>query len=121
MVRKLFLKSFAILLATTASGLASMTEAQPSGDDGWEGDMLSDRPQTTLPLAAGRVVAVNRKTAEITVEHRPITHLYMEYMTMIFRVADRSMLAGLKPGDKVRFEGERDGKSYVIIWIENSN
>jgi Cu/Ag efflux protein CusF len=121
MVHELVLKSLVIFLAATASGFASMTDAQPYDEDLWERGAPSERPESNLPPAAGRVVAVNQNTGEIVIEHRPIMHLYMEYMTMIFRVADRSMLEGLTPGDKVRFEVERDGKSYVITRIENSN
>ena len=40
---------------------------------------------------------------------------------MIFKVADPSLLYGRTPGDKIRFQLERKGRSYVITRIENSN
>lgn len=72
-------------------------------------------------LSAGRVVKVDRDAGKIAIEHKPITHLYMEAMTMIFRVKDPAMLTGLTPGDKIRFKVERDDDGFVVTRIENSN
>jgi len=73
------------------------------------------------PLATGRVVAVDRAAGRITLEFRPIPQLFLEGGTRIFRVEDPASLKGLGPGDKVRFEVERNGRSYTIRRIENSN
>jgi Cu/Ag efflux protein CusF len=71
-------------------------------------------------LSTGRVVNVDTDAGRITIEHKPITHLYMESMTMIFRVKDPATLTGLTPGDKIRFKVERDNEGFVITRIENS-
>jgi Cu/Ag efflux protein CusF len=76
---------------------------------------------TQQVLTAGRVVKVEADAGKITIEHRPIWRLYMESMTMIFKVRDATMLTGLTPGDRIRFEVKRDDKSHVITWIEHSN
>lgn len=73
------------------------------------------------PLASGRVVAVDRAGSRITLEYRPIPQLFLEGGTRIFHVEDSSSLKGLGPGDKVRFEVERDGRSYTIRRLVNSN
>jgi Cu/Ag efflux protein CusF len=73
------------------------------------------------PLASGRVVAVDRAAGRITLEYRPIPQLFLEGGTRIFQVADPTSLKGLGPGDKVRFEVERTGRSYTVTRIENSN
>ena len=73
------------------------------------------------PLAAGRVVAVDRAAGRITLEFRPIPQLLLEGGTRIFLVKDPASLKALGPGDKVRFEVERDGRSYVVTRVENSN
>ena len=39
----------------------------------------------------------------------------------IFHVGDPTSLKGLGPGDKVRFEVERDGRGYTITRLVNSN
>ena len=73
------------------------------------------------PLATGRVVAVDRTAGRITLEFRPIPQLLLEGGTRIFAVKDPVSLKGLGPGDKVRFEVERNGRSYVVTRVENSN
>ena len=73
------------------------------------------------PLAAGRIVAVDHAAGKITLEYRPIPQLFLDGGTRIFAVEDPSSLKGLGPGDKVRFDVERDGRSYVVTHIENSN
>lgn len=73
------------------------------------------------PLAAGRVVAVDSVAGRITLEYRPIPQLFLEGGTRIFAVEDPSSLKGLGPGDKVRFDVERDGRRYIVTYIENSN
>jgi Cu/Ag efflux protein CusF len=73
------------------------------------------------PLASGRVVAVDQSAGRITLEYRPIPQLFLEGGTRIFQVADPTSLKGLGPGDKVRFEVERKGRSYTVTRIENSN
>ncbi len=120
MVHGLILKSFAILLAVAMSGIATEMEAQPYADEAWERGLPLDKLQTGLPLAAGRVVAVETGAGRITIEHRPIWHFYMESMTMIFKVRDPALLTGLTPGDRIRFQVERADGGFVITWIENS-
>jgi Cu/Ag efflux protein CusF len=78
-------------------------------------------PVETHPLAAGRVVAVDSNDGKVTVEHAPIPRFYLERMTRIFPVADRTMLTGLTPGDKIRFDLQRQQGRYIITHIENSN
>jgi Cu/Ag efflux protein CusF len=78
-------------------------------------------PAEIVPLAAGRVVAVDPGDGKITVEHAPIARFYLERMTRIFPVEDRMLLVGLTSGDKIRFDLERRAGRYVITRIENSN
>jgi Cu/Ag efflux protein CusF len=73
------------------------------------------------PLATGRVVAVDRAAGRITLEFRPIPQLFLEGGTRIFAVKDPTSLKALGPGDKVRFEVERNGRSFVVTRVENSN
>ncbi|MPZ31057.1 MAG: hypothetical protein GEV13_08680 [Rhodospirillales bacterium] len=90
---------------------------------------VEDRQQATQeriapsdePLASGRIVAVDRAGSRITLEYRPIPQLFLEGGTRIFHVEDPATLKGLGPGDKVRFEVERDGRTYKVTRIENSN
>ena len=92
-----------------------MHEAMPASD------LASLAPAEAVPLAAGRVVAVDPGDGRITVEHAPIARYYLERTTRIFPVEDRALLVGHTPGDKIRFDLERRAGHYVIIRIENSN
>ena len=93
-----------------------------------EPELLSGPPECMLevplseePLAYGRIVAVDRASARIVLEFRPILPFLPEGGTRIFQVADAHSLKGLGPGDKVRFEVERDGRHFTVTHIENSN
>jgi Cu/Ag efflux protein CusF len=74
------------------------------------------------PLAAGKVVAVDRADGKITLEYRPIPQVFLEGGTRVFQVEDPAMLKGRSAGDKVRFEVELEGgHNYIVTRIENSN
>jgi Cu/Ag efflux protein CusF len=53
-------------------------------------------------VGEGEVIATVPNASQIVVEHGEIKD-FMEAMTMGYRVDPPSLLAGLKPGDKVRF------------------
>lgn len=85
-------------------------------------DEADDVPQHFVgALAAGEVTAVDPVAGTLTIRHGLIPNPFMEPMTMIFRVSDRSLLEGRRSGDKIRFKVERAGRSFVVVWIENSN
>jgi Cu/Ag efflux protein CusF len=70
-------------------------------------------PQTVV--GEGEVVATVPNANQIVVEHGEITG-FMEAMTMGYRIDPPSLLAGLKPGDQVRFT--IDVGRRAIIGIE---
>ncbi len=109
-----------ILVATIAAATGARAwEAMP-GETPVEHMAPAARAPVDEPLAAGRVVAVD-PAGRITLEYRPIPQLFLEGGTRIFRVDDPASLAGLGPGDKVRFEVERDGRAYTITRLVHSN
>jgi Cu/Ag efflux protein CusF len=94
------------------------------GEPEIDGKMESAHEQTVPsdePLATGRVLAVDRAAGRITLEFRPIPQLFLEGGIRIFPVKDPVSLKGLGPGDKVRFEVERNGRGYLVTRVENSN
>ena len=94
------------------------------GEPEMEGDLGVPHGQAVLsdePLAIGRVIAVDYTRGRITLEYRPIPHLFLDGGTRVFAVREPASLKGLGPGDKVRFEVERDARSYTITRIRNSN
>lgn len=118
MIRRIVIVTIAAAVVVSASAAAAVAWDDIQAED--------DSPSTSAPLAgrilsAGRVVKVDPCSGVITIEHGPIGHLYMETMTMVFRVRDPVMLTALMPGAKVRFEVQRDSDGYIITKIENSN
>jgi Cu/Ag efflux protein CusF len=122
MTRRTILKSLAIVVSTAISGSVVAMDSSFTTGPADEADEMPDiLTSSKQPLAAGRIVAIDRNAGKIAIEHIPISYLFMEKMTMIFRVADADSLYGLTAGDKIRFRVERDGKSYVITRVKNSN
>ncbi|MBI5255933.1 MAG: copper-binding protein [Burkholderiales bacterium] len=69
-------------------------------------------------MADGEVRKVDPEQAKLTLRHGPIASLDMPGMTMVFKVADPKLLAGLKPGDKVRFTAMRLNGVFTVTAIE---
>ena len=108
-----------IFVAARASALETLP-GEPPVEDRQQAVQERAAPSDER-LAIGRVVAVDRAAGRITLEYRPIPQLFLEGGTRIFLVEDPATLKGLGPGDKVRFEIERDGRTYKVTRIENSN
>ncbi|MHB8887084.1 MAG: copper-binding protein [Methylovirgula sp.] len=70
---------------------------------------------------AGEVKKVNQAEGKVTIKHGPIKKFDMEDgMTMIYRVANPSMLQGLKPGDRIRFDADKLNGKFTLTKIEKS-
>lgn len=122
-MRRIALISWLVILSATTGGgvwaaeriaAKACTAAAPV-------HLTTVEPLDALSLADGRIVAVDAKDGRLTVKHRGVSRFYLEPGTFIFHVGDRSLLTGLTPGDKIRFDVEREGKRYAITRIENSN
>ncbi|KAF1070879.1 copper-binding protein [Variovorax sp.] len=87
--------AFALLIASTAVQAQVPKDQMPSMKMSAPG-MLTDAVVQRIDPAGGLIV----------LKHGDIPNLAMPAMTMGFDVADRQMLAPLKPGDKVRFHVE---------------
>lgn len=71
-----------------------------------------------LPQAAmtdGEVTKVDMPAEKVTLRHGPIKNLEMDGMTMIFGVKDKSMLKGVKVGDKVKFRAEKINGQITVV------
>ena len=107
-------------------GLAGSVVAAETMVDPWSHyyqDEMSGsvQPAASMPLASGRVVAVDRTAGKITLDYPAIPQLLLEGGTRNFAVQDAAVLTGLTPGDKVRFEVEREGRGFIVKRIVNSN
>jgi Cu/Ag efflux protein CusF len=78
----------------------------------------SDTPPEKTVIGEGKVIAVVPSSSQLVIEHGPIKD-FMDAMTMGYPTEPASLLAGLKPGDKVRFA--IDVKRKVIVKVEKMN
>jgi Cu/Ag efflux protein CusF len=78
----------------------------------------SEAPAEKAAIGEGKVIAVVPGSSQLVIEHGPIKDV-MDAMTMGYPVEPASLLAGLKPGDKVRFA--IDAKRKVIVKVEKMN
>ncbi|MGB7206093.1 MAG: copper-binding protein [Anderseniella sp.] len=62
----------------------------------------------------GEVVKVDLAQSKVTVKHEEIKNLDMPSMTMVFFAPEKSIIEGLKQGDKKQFEfGDMNGRMIV--------
>jgi|SRR5215831_19504260 len=121
MRRIALISSLVILTATVGGGVwAAERMAKPCTAAVPPARMASLMPTQEYPLTAGRIVAVDAKDGRLTIKHRGVQRFYLEPGTYIFHVEDRALLTGLTPGDKIKFDVAREGKSYTITRIENA-
>lgn len=66
------------------------------------------------------VVKVDPGTGKVTLKHGAIKKLDMDAMTMGYPVADKGMLAGLKPGDRVTFDVDGTADAPTVTKIEKA-
>lgn len=74
--------------------------------------------QNATPLSEGEIKKVNMDTAQLTIQHGPLTNLHMPGMTMSFKVKDAAMLQQVKPGDKVRMLIENVNGTLTVTTLQ---
>lgn len=103
------MKMLAAALAAVSIGASAQGQATPSA---------ASASTAVATLTDGEVRKVDREAGKLTLRHGRIETLDMPGMTMVFRVADPGLLAGIKEGDKVRFAAERSGGALTVTRIE---
>ena len=68
-------------------------------------------------LAQGKVDALDRAKASITLTHGPIPSVDMQAMTMDFRVDPPRLLDGVQPGQEVEFDVVKRDDGYVVTTL----
>ena len=84
-------------------------------------DVSSPAPKmdmTGMEMSGGEVKKIDKQAQKITLKHGPIKNLDMPGMTMVFKVADPSLLDKVKAGDTVKFTAEDQGGAMVVTAIE---
>ena len=124
MTRRVVFAPFALCGAVIAGLLFACRSSHPPQKTSQSHDAKAP-PYSTLPpeeigvkdyRGEGRVVRIEPDGEHITIAHRTIPG-FMSAMTMTFRVRDKQMLAGLKPGDEVQFTLEVGATSAMLTAI----
>jgi Cu(I)/Ag(I) efflux system protein CusF len=98
--------------------LALCTPAQSQSGAARAGASAPAAARTTMPLADGEVLEVDRQARTVLMKHGPIASLGMDAMTMEFVVRDDRLLSTLKPGDTLRFATVYEGGDYLLTHVE---
>lgn len=69
-------------------------------------------------MTEGEIKKIDADAGKLTIKHGPIRNLDMPGMTMVFAVKDKSLLASVKPGDKVKFVVVREGGKMVVTELQ---
>jgi len=65
---------------------------------------------------SGEIRRIDVEANKITIKHGPIAALDLPAITLVYRI-DAALLAGLQPGDKVKFTARRINGQYVVVEI----
>jgi Cu(I)/Ag(I) efflux system periplasmic protein CusF len=68
----------------------------------------------------GQVLEVDRQAGEITIQHGYLPELDMDPMSMVFIVADVTVLEGVKKGDLVKFKPGLVHGRFAVMSIERA-
>lgn len=103
-----FLFTLATAVAVASSAYAADVNAQRATQSAGASAMV---------MTAGQVRKVDTEQGKVTIQHEPITNLDMPAMTMVFR-AEKDVLNGINPGDKVQFHAENRDGGIVVTHIQ---
>lgn len=85
----------------------------------------SDHQHTNSDLQTiftdGEVKKVDLENGKVTIKHGDIPHLNMPGMTMVLTVKDKTMLATIQAGTKVRFLVIQEGGKLLVTEIHPTN
>lgn len=70
---------------------------------------------SAMHQAEGIVNSIDMEQGKINMTHGPVKSLRWPGMTMDFKVKDSAILKDVKPGQKVKFEIEKEGDSQFSI------
>ena len=105
-------KTLAISAVTLAAAMAMPSFAQSMMDHSKMGMVQ------TPSMTDGEVRKVDLEAGKITIKHADIKHMDMPAMTMVFKVADPSLLTGLTVNDEVLFSVEKQGSALIVTQIK---
>ena len=122
MMKHLLTAPLAASLLVLGTGSALTQAPAAAATDSHSGHHPAAAASTTpqAELSEGEITRWDPRTLRLTLKHGEIKNLEMPPMTMVFRVADASVVGDLKPGDKVRFRAEQVSGAYHVQRIEKA-
>ena len=109
-----------LLVLGTGSALAQAPAAAAADSHSSHHPAAAASTAPQAELSEGEITRSDPRTLRLTLKHGEIKNLEMPPMTMVFRVADASVVGDLKPGDKVRFRAEQISGAYHVQRIESA-
>ena len=104
------------ILASLVPLTAHANEDRSNGGAITTGAVANGQSRTT-----GVVKKVDLEQSKITISHGPIANLGMPAMTMVFRVADSSLLTSVKSDDKINFVADKVNGAFTVVSWERMN
>ena len=98
-----------------ALGVAVLSGALGGSAAGTLAVRAQESEATGIFHGVGVVMAVDAGTGALTLDHEEIKG-FMAAMEMMYRVAPRTLSAGLRPGDRIGFD--IDATAYTIVRVE---
>ena len=109
-----------LLVLGTGSALAQAPAAAAADSHSSHHPAAAASTAPQAELSEGEITRWDPRTLRLTLKHGEIKNLEMPPMTMVFRVADASVVGDLKAGDKVRFRAEQISGAYHVQRIEKA-
>ena len=109
-----------LLVLGTGSALAQAPAAAAADSHSSHHPAAAASTTPQAELSEGEITRWDPRTLRLTLKHGEIKNLEMPPMTMVFRVADASVVGDLKPGDKVRFRAEQVSGAYHVQRIDKA-
>ena len=109
-----------LLVLGTGSALAQAPAAAAADSHSSHHPAAAASTAPQAELSEGEITRWDPRTLRLTLKHGEIKNLEMPPMTMVFRVADASVVGDLKPGDKVRFRAEQISGAYHVQRIDKA-
>ncbi len=77
-----------------------------------------DMAKMDMTMTDGTVTKVDTSANKITIKHGPMKKFDMDDgMTMVYAVKDPALMAGVKSGDKIKFDADNVNGQFVVTKI----
>lgn len=125
-MRTIFLVTAAAVALSSVSAHAQMQMPMPGAGAPAPNQMQMQMgdpaagPAGTATGVKGEVTRLDPENGRVSIRHEPIPNLNMNGMNMVFRLAQPSLIEGLKVGDKIVFEAERKDGTITLTKVEKA-